>query len=65
MMVCLPSSIVPETTEVGFHLISFFNFNSHTFYLQQIRVSIVTYLIVLHPDFDLELVWHHELIGFY
>lgn len=63
VVVGLTSPVVPETTEVGFHLISFFNFNSHTFYLHKIRVDIVTYLIVLHPDFYLELVGHDELVS--
>jgi len=35
VVIGLPSSIVSETTEVGFQLISFFNFNSHTFYLKE------------------------------
>ena len=67
MVVSLTGPVVPVTTEVWLHLVSFFNFNSHTFYLKMERFhfkSSVTYLVVLHSDFDLEFVGHHELICF-
>lgn len=61
MMINITSLWITETTEIRLRSANFFNFDVHSFDLK-VR-NIVTYLIILHPNFDGELVWHDKSIS--
>ena len=64
VVVGLTSLVVSVTSEILLLLLGFLNFNSHSFDLNtQLRRRVVTYLVVLHSDFDFEVVLHHVLLG--
>lgn len=52
MMINITSLWITETTEIRLRSANFFNFDVHSFDL-----------IILHPNFDGELVWHDKSIG--
>ena len=62
MVIYVTSLGVSVATEVRFLSTGFLNFNIYSFYLKMSQI--VTYLIILHPHFNWELVGHNECVCF-
>lgn len=63
VVIHLPCTVIPETTEVSLGFCCLFYFDRDNFDLKMLELRVRLYLVVSEPDFNLEEVRHDELIS--